>query len=54
MQSFQGLMIKNQEKLEYIAKKDTNGGSRGDNLMNTSTQGNKRAPWSEQTFTFDN
>ena len=42
MQSFQGLMVKNQEKLEYIAKKDTNG-SKGDSI-NTSSHGNKRAP----------
>jgi hypothetical protein len=44
MQSFQGLMVKNQEKLEYIAKKDINVGSKGDNSINTSIQGNKRAP----------
>lgn len=43
MQSFQGLMVKNQEKLEYIAKKDTNG-SKGDNSINTSSNGNKRGP----------
>lgn len=40
MQSFQGLMIKNQEKLENISKKEPVAG-KGEGSVNTSIQGKK-------------
>lgn len=40
MQSFQGLMIRNQEKLENIAKKEMNP-SKGEGIVNNSVQSKK-------------